>query len=130
MPDFCSSQQALPSLNGVPLSSTAMCSSRICLQALALASTSRFIPQKPFTVYKAVIALYFLFWCVRWPLADFDAIFLFVTYWAWYTGALCECKVLRYLVFARKFCMSICLHSYVPVAAHGSIYLVPGISYE
>lgn len=90
MPDFHSSQQALPSIHDVPISSTALCASRICLQALALASTSRFIPQRPFTLYKGVVALFFLFWCVRWPLADFDAIFLFVTYWAWYTGALCE----------------------------------------
>ena len=124
VPDFHSSQEELPSTHGVPLSSTAICASRICLQALVLASTSRFISQGPFTVYKGVLSLYFLFWCVRWPLADFDSIFLFVTYWAWYAGALCECRVMRCLVCTRKLCMSVhCLHH--SSSAHRTRYSRP-----
>ncbi|CAM9972969.1 unnamed protein product [Ascophyllum nodosum] len=56
-------------------------------EGAALASSSRFIAQTPFFLYKALISAYFLFWCVRWPF-QYTAIYLFVTYWAWYMGAL------------------------------------------
>ena len=58
-------------------------------QGAALASSSRFIAQTPFFLYKGLISAYFLFWCVRWPF-QYTAIYLFVTYWAWYMGALCK----------------------------------------
>lgn len=60
-------------------------------QVATLASTSRFISQAPFVLYKGLLCTFYLFWCVRWPLADYTDIFLFVTYWTWYIGALCEC---------------------------------------
>lgn len=60
------------------------------MQVAALACTSRFIPQLPFTVYKGLVAAFFVFWCVRWPVVDYTSIFLFVTYWTWYMGGICE----------------------------------------
>lgn len=32
---------------------------------------------------------YFLAWCVWWPLS-YEDMYLFLTWWAWYIGAVCE----------------------------------------
>ncbi|CAM9856020.1 unnamed protein product, partial [Ascophyllum nodosum] len=43
--------------------------------------------QTPFLLYKALISAYFFYWCVRWPM-EYSDVFLYVTYWSWYMGAL------------------------------------------
>lgn len=52
---------------------------------------SRFLGQSAFRLYKFILAVYFLFWCVYWPAGEgvTDA-GQFVTYWTFYVGAICE----------------------------------------
>lgn len=56
-----------------------------------LASTSRFLGQQGFIWYKFLISIYFVFWCIWWPLVEeiYDG-YKFVTYWTFYMAALRE----------------------------------------
>lgn len=60
------------------------------MQDPVLASTSRFIGQQSFVVYKAMVAIYFVFWCIWWPVLDGIAIYEYLTYWSFYLGSACE----------------------------------------
>jgi len=43
---------------------------------------------------KGLCFSYFLAWCVIWPFS-YEDMYLFLTWWAWYIGALCEYMYLR-----------------------------------
>lgn len=58
----------------------------------SLASKSRFLGQQGFKWYKFIVAFYFVFWCLWWPLVEgIDDAYKFATYWTFYTAAMCEC---------------------------------------
>lgn len=60
------------------------------------ATTSRFLSARSFLCYKLLAAVYFVFWCFFWPVAEnIDDAHEFVTYWSWYTAAICEFTTYR-----------------------------------
>lgn len=55
------------------------------------ATSSRFLSRCCFISYKVLLTTYSVFWTVYWPVEDnVDNAYLFVTYWTFYTTAICE----------------------------------------
>ncbi|CAM9397415.1 unnamed protein product [Ectocarpus fasciculatus] len=50
------------------------------------AATSRFLKPGAFVAFKGLFLVYFLTWCILWPM-EYYSMYLFATYWVWYTGA-------------------------------------------
>lgn len=87
---------------GVPLASICLlqalrcCHAWLCAMRLpltqdrVLAKTSRLLPQTVFALYKVILAMYGIFWCIYWPAVKHFFVYKWVTFWTFYVGTVCE----------------------------------------